>query len=192
MRRADRATPPEPAYGPGGYLPDRAARRARKIVLRSRMGLGWPVAALLAAALVAAAGAVFLATRAGPPGPPLVPVAPVDAVDPRGASVLRAPDGRRVLVVRAGGGVRAFAAPEAAVAWCPASGRLESARSVWDSGGSLLGGPGRSLRPLPAQVFAGRLYVDLTSRSSRSLARPPARPAGARPVCGRQRRIIGA
>ncbi|CAN5255555.1 hypothetical protein BH20ACT9_BH20ACT9_02200 [soil metagenome] len=179
--RVERATQPEPAHGPGGYLPDRAARRARKIVLRSRMGLGWPIAALLAAVLVAGTGAVFLTTRAAPPGAPLVPVAPVSAVDPRGASVLRSPGGHRVVVVRAEGGVRAFAAPGAAVAWCAASGRLESPRSVWDAEGRLLGGPGRSLRPLPAQVFGGTLYVDLTSRSH---PRPAARPAGARPLCG--------
>lgn len=164
--RSDRGTRPD--YGPGGYLPDRAARRARKIVLRSRMGAAWPIAALLAAVLVAGTGAVFLATRAAPPGAPLVPVAPVSAVDPRGSSVLRSPGGHRVVVLRAGGRMRAFAAPGAAVAWCAASGRLESPRSVWDAEGRLLGGPGRSLRPLPVTVFAGDLYVDFTSST-----RPP-------------------
>lgn len=183
--RVDRGAQPEPAYGPGGYLPDRAARRGRKIVLRSRMGAAWPIAALLAAVLVAGTGAVFLATRAAPPGPPLVPVAPVSAVDPRGASVLRPHDGHRIVVVRAGGGVRAFAAPARAVAWCAASGRLESPRSVWDAEGRLLGGPGRSLRALPVTVFAGDLYVNFTSS-----IRPPPAPGSAqrdrhiRPLCG--------
>lgn len=146
----------EPEYGPRGYLPERAAKRARKIVLRERMGLGWPIAAALAAVLVLFAGAAYVLARAGPPAPPFERLAPLDAVDPRGVATL---DG--YLVVRAGGPLRVFVAPAAAVEWCAAAGQLESAAgAVWSREGFLLGGDAGPLPRVPAEVHAGDVYVD--------------------------------
>lgn len=151
-----------PEFGPRGYVPPRAARRARKIVLREPMGLGWPVAAVLAGLLVLALGAVFLLTRTGPPGPPYVPVAPLGEMDPRGATAAAA-RGQEILVVRAGGPVRVFASPAEDIAYCRTSRRLESARGgVWALDGRHLGGPGVSLVPYPSQVHDGVLYVVLS------------------------------
>lgn len=166
-------------YGPRGYLPERAAQRARKIVLREPMGLQWPVAAGVAAILVLVVGALFLATRTGPPGPPFVHAGPIQAIDPRGAALVRL-DGTEVLVLRGAGGVLAFAAPEAEVVWCGESGRLEAADGrVWRPDGRLVGGAGESLQPLRAQAHAGELYIDPVTE----LAVPAPDPSAERPAC---------
>nr|MBA2530088.1 adenosylcobinamide-GDP ribazoletransferase [Euzebyales bacterium] len=65
----------QPDYGPRGYLPERAAKRARKIVLREQMGPAWPLAAVAAALLVGATGLWYLVTAGRPPGPPYTPLA---------------------------------------------------------------------------------------------------------------------
>jgi hypothetical protein len=183
--------PTDPDYGPRGYLPERAAKRARKIVLREQMGLQWPIAAVVAAILVLLAGAVFLATGTGPPEAPFSPVATIDEVDPRGAEVLAAgvpaseglpAPAADIAVVRAGGGVRVFAVPDAEVVWCAASGRLEHGDgSVWNPNGRLVGGGAGagSLEQVAAQVYDGVLYVDVTARAP---AAPPAL-AGEAPEC---------
>jgi hypothetical protein len=179
---------PDPEFGPGGYLPERAAKRARKIVLREQMGLQWPIAAVVAAVLVLVAGGVFLATGTGPPDPPFAPVLAIDEVDPRGAEVLAAGSRRADLaaprtdlaVVRAGGGVRVFRVPTDAVAFCTASGRLEApGGAVWNTNGRLVGGPGESLQPVAAQVYDGVLYVDETAAAPRL----PAEAGTERPQC---------
>lgn len=171
--------PDRPDYGPQGYLPDRAARRARKIVLREPLGTGWIVAAIVGAVIVAVIGVAYLLTQTGPPGPPFVPAGPMDAFDPRGADTVTV-DGREALVVRGGGGVHVFVPPTGDVAWCSESRRLESADGrVWDATGRLRGGDGESLVPLPAEAHDGVLYVDPTSE----LARPAPRPGGETPTC---------
>lgn len=173
-------TPPadDTAFGPRGYLPERAARRARKIVLRERMGAQWPLGALAAALLVIAGGTAFLLTRGGPPGPPFAPAGPLEQVDPRAAAVIEAA-GEEVLVVRAGGVLRAFLAPDAAVTYCRASDRLEASDgSVWARTGRRTGGPQASLAPVPVVAHDGVLYV------APSAAREPLPPAdGERPAC---------
>lgn len=174
-----------PEFGPGGYLPDRAARRARKIVLREPMGLQWPLAAALAGLLVVVVGVAWLVLRAGPPGPPFVEAGELDRVSPRGSALVDlAGADRDVLVVRGGGGVAVFAPPAAPAAWCPPAGRIESTLAqVWDLEGRLLSGPGRSLQPLRSQVHDGTLYVDPRPASSR----PPAAPrADVSPQCERR------
>ena len=171
----------EPDYGPRGYLPARASQRARKIVLRGRMSLGWPLAAVAAAVVIAVAGAVFLRVRSLPPPPPWVAAGPLQSTVPGAASVLLAPGLERgVLIVRAAGDVRAFAAPPQAVRFCARSGRLESPDgSVWGLDGRELGPPGGgSLLRIPVRVFDGTLYVDLTAGE-----RPPARPGVAEAAC---------
>jgi hypothetical protein len=167
----------EPEYGPSGYLPPRAAKRARKIMLREQMGLGWPLAALAAAAVIAVAGAVFLSMWSSPPPAPWMPAGPLSAVDPGEAVALDAAGG--VLVVRAGGRLGAFTAPVSEVTYCAKSGHLESPDGlVWSLDGRLLGGSGDSLRRLPVQAFEGVVYVDPTRGD-----RPPPRPGLARPAC---------
>lgn len=169
-----------PEYGPGGYLPERAAKRARKIVLREQMGLGWPIAALVAGIVLVGLGVVYLLAGTAPPSEPFVAAGPIDEIDPRGAATLEV-GGAQVVVVRAGGGVRAFAHPGVPVRYCPASGRLESpeAGMVWTPDGRLTGGDGQSLPGLPAQVHDGELYIDPTS----PLPAPAPRARGEQPEC---------
>jgi hypothetical protein len=173
--------PQTPEFGPRGYLPERAARRARKIVLREQMGIGWPVAAVGAAVLVATVGVAFL-LRSGPPAPPFRAAGSLTGLATAQAQVvgLDGPEGD-VLVVRAGGGVRTFAPPPARVTWCDATRRLESSDGqVWTLDGLLVGGGGTSLQPLPSTVYDGELYVDATDPGPV----PPPDPRGETPGCG--------
>lgn len=172
---------PRPDFGPRGYLPERAARRARKIVLREQMGVGWPLAAVGAAILVVAVGIAFL-LRSGPPAPPFRPAGPLARLAPSSAQVvpLEGPQGD-VLVVRAGGGVRTFAPPPGPIGWCETSRRLESPDGqVWTLDGLLVGGGGTSLQPLPSTVYDGELYVDPTDPGPV----PPADPREETAACG--------
>lgn len=169
----------DPDYGPRGYLPERAAHRARKIILRERMGLGWPLAAVVAAVVLAVAGGAFLVTRTGPPGAPFAPLVELGAVD-TGAAVTVTTAGREILVVRTATRVQAFVDPGQSVAYCGESGLLEAPDgSVWDLGGRLLGGPGRSLAALPTQVHAGVIYAD--AGAARAAAAAP--DSGVSPRC---------
>lgn len=147
----------DPDYGPSGYLPPRQAKRKRKIVLRGQMGLGWPVAAVVAGVVVLLVAVAYLATKTGPPGPPFEPVVAIDRVDPRGAQVVEV-DAHELLIVRAGGILRVFLAP-GEVVWCPESQRLEGVNGVWTLPGRRTGGRGPSLAPVPAVVFDGRVYA---------------------------------
>jgi len=153
-----------PESGPTGYLPPRAAARARKIVLRERMGLGWPLAAVVAGVVIAGVATVFF-LRTGSPDPPFVEVIAVAAVAPGTAEIRD-----EVLVVRAAGTLRAFRAPGVPVLWCGRSRRLESAGSVWTIDGALAGGDGPSLRPLETVVHDGNLYVNVADLGQ---PRPP-------------------
>ncbi|HSK90191.1 MAG TPA: hypothetical protein VK875_02655 [Euzebyales bacterium] len=174
-------TSERPDFGPSGYLPPRAARRARKIMLREPMGLQWPVAAALSGVVVLIAGVVLVLMMSGPPGPPFVAAGDVSAVDPRGAAVVAVEPGLEVLVVRGGGGVTVLGAPDRHVAWCPASRRLEgSGGAVWEPSGRLIGGTGTSLPRLPAEVHDGIIYVDPTAEGVRRPAQPS---RGATPAC---------
>ncbi|CAN5919022.1 hypothetical protein BH23ACT10_BH23ACT10_02610 [soil metagenome] len=164
----DKSTSSEPDYGPRGYLPPRAAKRARKIILREPMGLQWAVAAVVAGVVVLAAGGVLFLLRSGPPGPPFVAVGEIARVDPRGAATLPLGGGREVLVLRGAGGVAVFDDPPAAVEWCAGRSRLIAAGSaVWEPDGRLVGGTGESLARLPAQVHDGVLHVDAESAGTR-------------------------
>jgi len=168
-----------PAFGPRGYLPERAARRARKIVLREQMGLGWPLAAVAAALLVAGVGVTFLA-RSGPPDDPLRAAGPLAEVAAGTAGVVAVEGGGEVLVVRAGGRVRTFAPPDGTVRWCEDSSRLEAADGrVWTLDGILVGGDGGGLRAVPSSVYGDTVYADVTS-PGRDL---PADPGGETPAC---------
>jgi len=160
--RAARDAPPSgpehPDFGPRGYLPERAAKRARKILLREQMGLQWPIAALLAALLVLVVGGLYLWTRTTPPGAPFVAAGAIEAVDPRGVATITVGE-LEVLVVRVGGGVRVLTGDVAGVTTCPRSRRLSDPDgTVYALTGRALGA-GSSLQPVPSTVFDGVLYV---------------------------------
>ncbi len=160
-----------PDYGPRGYLPDRAARRARKIVLREQLGVGWVVASVLAGVLLLATGAAYLWWQSGPPGAPYAAVGALDEL-PAGHAVRTTVDGTDLLLVRAGGRPHALAAPLEAVEFCPASGHLESAAGgVWALDGQRLDAAEGSLARFAALVHQGTVYVDA------SAPEPPVPPA---------------
>ncbi len=145
-----------PAFGPSGYLPDRAARRARKIVLRAPLGLQWVVASLVAGLVVLVAGVLVLGRGADTPGGDWTVIGPVDALP----TSMQDP-GTGLLVVHIAGRVRAFEAPDG-VAYCAPSNRLEHPDGrVWAlTGRGLAGTP--SLAPVPTLTISGIAHVDPT------------------------------
>lgn len=165
-----------PEYGPSGYLPEKATRRARKIVLRAPLGPQWIVAALAVGVVLVLVAAILVLVRPGTrPGPPFEAIGPVTSVGPT-----RYDERRGVLYVRAAGRVRAFVVPAGDVFYCAASGRLEShGGRVWSlTGRALDGGP--SLEQHPALVGAdGVVYVDFT----RTLSGLPPQATEARSAC---------
>lgn len=165
-------------FGPGGYLPRRAADRARKIVLRERMALSWPIAALVAGLIVLGAGTAFL-LRGGPPDAPFVAVTELQALADDQAEVVPA-EGGDLLVVRAGGAIHAFVAPDRAVRWCARAQRLEGVDgAVWQVDGRRVGGDAPSLRPVPTAVHSGVVYAAV----QRAAAPPPPADRGETPAC---------
>ncbi len=166
-----------PEYGPSGYLPEKATRRARKIVLRAPLGLQWVIAAAAVGIVLVVVAAVLLLVRpGGRPGPPFEAIGPISSIGPT-----RYDEARRVLYVGAAGPVRAFAVPGGGVPfYCAASGRLESPDGrVWSLTGRALDG-GASLERHPVLVDAdGVVYVDF----SRTLPGLAAEEAGATPAC---------
>lgn len=154
----DTPSPPDerPEFGPSGYLPERASKRARKIVLRAPLGLQWLVAAVIAGAAVVVAGVLYLQRADAPPPEPWVAVAEVEEV---GAA--RRLDDLDVLLVGAGGRLRAFA-DAADITYCEASNRLEAADGrVWNLTGRGLAGTG-SLDEHPSQIQDLTVYLDPT------------------------------
>lgn len=161
-----------PEFGPSGYLPPRASKRARKIVLRAPLGLQWVVASLLAGVVLVGAGWLLLRSSAEPLPPPWVAVAPVEEVgDARFDADLDA------LIVGTSGRIRAFVGASG-IDYCPVSNRLESPDGVWSLTGRGLGGAA-SLDEHPTFVRDDLLYVD----PSRTLAGPPAAPDAVEPGC---------
>jgi hypothetical protein len=155
----DERPPEQPQFGPSGYLPERAAKRARKIVLRAPLGIHWVIASLAAGVVVLVAGVLFLQRGSAPPPEPWVAVGPVEEVGD--ATVV---DDLDALVVAAGGRVRAFVDATDAD-YCPASNRLEAPDGrVWSlTGRGLAGTP--SLPEHPTLVQGGVVYVDPTRTS---------------------------
>lgn len=165
----------EPEFGPGGYLPERAAKRARKIVLRAPLGLQWVIGAVVVGIIVVAVGVFYLTTLGSPPGEPYVEIGPVDALRPA-----RFDEERSVLFLAASGPVRAFIVPEGTrPVWCVQSGRLESTSGrVWSPTGRALDG-GDSLAEHPTLVVDGVVYLDPTRR----LDPPAPEDRGVTPAC---------
>jgi hypothetical protein len=153
------ATGTTPQFGPRGYLPDRAARRARKIVLRAPLGLQWVVASLVAGAVVLAAGLLLLGRGSAAPGAPWVPVGVVEDLPASSRDA-----GTDLLVTHVGGRVRAFVAPDG-VAYCTASNRLEHPDGrVWALTGRGYAGVA-SLVAVPTLTHRGEAYLDPTARA---------------------------
>lgn len=165
--------PDRPEFGPSGYLPPRAAKRARKIVLRAPLGLQWVVGSLIVGAVVVVAGLIWL-TADDTPGEPWIALGPVDEVGTASHA------GGLDLLLVGNGRVRAFAeAGEQELDFCPESRRIESPDGgVWSLTGRGLGGR-RSLREHPTLVRDGVLYVDPTRLSSA----PPASDEPVEPAC---------
>jgi hypothetical protein len=160
--------PLRPGRDPGGrvaYLPPRAAR-ARKLILRSQLGRGWIVASAVFGVVILAAGVLFL-TRAGHPGPPWVRVARLSALPAGTVTEVAGPAGQVVVVDRRDG-LRAFLAPPAGCPVRPAGDGFARpcTGQRWDASGAPADGPGGGqaapapLRPVPASLDGGALYVD--------------------------------
>jgi hypothetical protein len=145
------------------YLPPRAAK-ARKLILRTQLGLPWLLAATAVAGVILVAG-VLLLVRGGRPGSPWVAVAAVTAFPPGTVTEVVAPGsaGRVVIVDRRGGDLRAFLGPGAA---CPVEpdgpgfGR-GCARQAWDADGAPRTPGTPALARVPTRFARGDLYVDL-------------------------------
>ena len=165
--------PDRPEFGPSGYLPPRAASRARKIVLRSPLGLQWVVGSLLVGVVVVVAGVLWL-TGEDAPDEPWVPVGPVAEVESgtRDASL-------GVLLV-ANGRVRAFSEQGTDdLRYCPETRQLEDAQGgVWTLTGRGTGGRD-SLEEHPTTLHDGVLYVD----PSRTATGPPPADDARTPGC---------
>jgi hypothetical protein len=165
-------TPPRPGRDPGGrvaYLPPRAAR-ARKLILRSQLGLGWIVASALFGLVILVAGVLFL-TRGSHPGPPWARVAPLSSLPVGAVTEVAGPagaTGRVVVVDRRGGEPRAFLAPAGPCPVAAAGGGFARpcAGQRWDADGAPTSGRGAGeeapppLRRVPARFAGGDLYVD--------------------------------
>jgi hypothetical protein len=167
--------PPDerPEFGPSGYLPERASKRARKIVLRAPLGLQWPIAAVLAGLAVVVAGVLFLRGDDAPPPEPWVAVG--EAADIGAAQPLEELD---ALLVGAGGRLRAFA-DASDVGYCEPSNRLESDDGrVWSLTGRGLGGTA-SLAEHPSLIQGGTAYLD----PSRTIPGPPPSDDDVDPAC---------
>ena len=158
-------------YGPSGYLPERASKRARKIVLRAPLGLQWVVAAGVFGAAVLVAGILWLRSG-GPPDPPFVatvPLAEADAV----AEPLPAVDALLVTVAIPPVTFAGVGSDE--LTWC------DDERRFVDGSGGVWGPDGRgygvdSLDRHPVVVHEGTVYVDPT-RTRPGPAPGPAPPA---------------
>jgi hypothetical protein len=144
------------------YLPPRAAK-ARKLILRSQLGLPWLVGATVVAAVILAAGALLLA-GGGRPGSPWVRVAPLAAL-PAGTVAEARPaalGGPAVVVDRRDGGLRALVGPAGGCPVTPDGGGFarRCAHQSCDAGGRPRTPHTPPLTRVPARLASGDLYVD--------------------------------
>ncbi|HEY2960554.1 MAG TPA: hypothetical protein VGM21_20485 [Actinomycetota bacterium] len=147
------------------YLPPRAAK-ARKLILRSQLGLPWLVGATVVAGVILVAGTLLLA-RGGRPGSPWVRVEPLAAL-PAGTATEVAPAalGRRtVVVVDRRGGLRAFVAPAGGCPVIPDGGGFTRpcSRQSWDADGGARTPHTPPLTRVPTRLASGDLYVNATN-----------------------------
>ncbi len=142
------------------YLPPRAAR-ARKLILRTQLGLPWLLAASLFALVILVAGTLFL-VRGGRPGAPWVRVAAVAAVPDGMVAEVPGPDGLVVVVDRRRGQLLAFVGvPGPCPVAAAAAGFARPCQGeAWGADGSARRPGTPALRRVPAQLARGDLYVD--------------------------------
>ncbi len=136
--------PQDPTPQRVAYLPPRAGK-ARKLILRSQLGLPWMLAAILFGLVILVAGTLFL-VKGGRPGAPWQRVAPVTRF--ADGAVSQAPLRASCPVV---GTPTGFARP--------------CVQQAWDQSGEPLGShglrtPPPRLRAVPATVAKGDLYVN--------------------------------
>jgi hypothetical protein len=144
------------------YLPPRAAK-ARKLILRSQLGLPWLLAATLVAGVILVAGVLLLA-NGGRPGGPWVRVGSLTAL-PQGVLTEAGPaglGGRVVVVDRREGDLRAFVGPAGA---CPlaADGRgfaRPCTRQSWAADGTPRTPGTPRLTRVPTRLASGDVYID--------------------------------
>lgn len=144
----------DPDFGPSGYLPGRAAKRARKIVLRAPLGLQWLVASLLFGVVVLVAGLLFLRSSGPPSAPWVATVALADVGD--GLTAL--PEVDATLLVAAGR-VHVFTTTRD-LQYCPAARRLVAGDDVWSLDG--VGFGTASLDRYDDTIHDGLVYVNPT------------------------------
>ena len=153
---------PRPETPRTAYLPPRAAK-ARKLILRTQLGLGWLLAASLFAVVILVAGTLLLA-KGGRPGAPWVRVAAVAAFPEGSVTEVPAATGRVVVVVdRRAGLVQAFLAepgPCPVTAAGPGFAR-PCQGAAWDAGGRPRRTGTPALRRAPVRFARGDLYVDM-------------------------------
>lgn len=168
--------PERPDFGPSGYLPERASKRARKIVLRAPLGMHWVWAAIVAGAIVLVAGVVFLSRADDAPAEPFRSLGPLETVT---NGEVREVGDATLLLVTEGGRPRAFDVTrmEEPPIFCAASRRLEAPGRVWSLTGRGAGTP--SLEEFPTLVADGVLYVDPTAAEPAA----PATDEAAAPTC---------
>lgn len=153
-----------PDFGPSGYLPDRAARQARKIILRAPLGLGWLIAAGVFGLVLLTAGTVFLLTR-GPdePAPPFQGLISVRVIEMAGGGAPQ--PSNDVLYVLLGARPRVYADQVLLeLHYCADSDQIEGSDDrTWSvTGRGNAGIP--SLEQYPSTVWNGSIYVDQTTR----------------------------
>lgn len=160
----DRNTAPD--FGPSGYLPERASKRARKIVLRAPMGMHWIWGAIAVGVGVLVVGAIFLATRGGPPGAPYIEFGPVEDLDSGHFTQLRHPGIDLVpeppesdYLSMHTGRIRLFHVDDWSMRWCPESLQFEGDTGTWTATGRGRGGA-PSLAEHPTVIVDGILYWD--------------------------------
>jgi hypothetical protein len=158
-----------------GYLPRRAANR--KIIVRRTLGLPWVVGALAAAALIALAGAAFVASRPDRPPRSYVDVGALSAY-PAG-QVTPMPDGSGWVDRRSGLTVWLTTAD-----FCPADGGWQAGSTRWDEAGRAATGTRAGLPQARVRAASGHLYVD-----RRPLPGPSGSPAPRLAPCSRPRPV---
>ena len=146
------------------YLPPRAVK-ARKLILRSQLGLPWMLTAILFGMVILAAGVLFL-VKGGRPGAPWQRVAPVTSFTDAAVTETPLRAGQALVVDRRGGAVRAFVtAPGACpVQAAPGGFARPCSGQAWSGDGGRAPGMGPAgeppLRAVPTTVAKGDLYVN--------------------------------
>ena len=157
--------PNDPTKERTAYLPPRAAK-ARKLILRTQLGLPWMLAAIAFGLVILVAGVLFL-VKGGRPGAPWERVAPLARFADGAVTETPFRPDEVVVVDRRGGVLRAFLAVPGScpVAATPDGFARPCAQQAWDRDGQPLRTPGATslppaLRPVPTTVASGDLYVN--------------------------------